>query len=296
MLNIKKGIILAGGAGTRMYPSTQLFNKHLQPVYDKPMIYYPLTTLMQVGIRDILLISTTRDLPHFQRLFGNGSQFGIRIQYEIQFEPAGVAQAFLIGEKFIASDKVCLILGDNIFYGKMKLSKIFDNFDTGATIFGYSVQDPSRYGVVEVNSSGKVISIEEKPQQPKSNYVVPGLYLYDENVVTLAKQLIPSERGELEITALNNLYLTADKLNFEKLDRNTAWFDAGTYHSLLNVSSFIAALESRQGLKIACLEEVAFQQGFITLSQLQHLISQMPASSYRDYLHTVMLNYEHVNI
>jgi glucose-1-phosphate thymidylyltransferase len=285
---IKKGIILAGGAGTRLYPLTLVASKQLQPVYDKPMIYYPLATLMAAGIRDILIISTPQDIPRFEDLLGDGSRWGIRLSYAVQPEPKGIAQAFLIGENFIAGDPVCLILGDNLFYGKMGLDGIVAEFNAGARVFGYPVTDPERYGVVEFDRAGKVLSIEEKPQKPKSHYAVPGLYLYDGNVVELACNLKPSARGELEITDLNLEYLQRGELMVEKLGRGIAWLDTGTHMSLLEASHFIGTLEARQGLKIACLEEVAFSKGFIDETQMQSVIDQTPKSSYREYLEAVL--------
>jgi glucose-1-phosphate thymidylyltransferase len=285
---IKKGIILAGGAGTRLYPLTLVASKQLQPVYDKPMIYYPLATLMAAGIRDILIISTPQDIPRFEDLLGDGSRWGIRLSYAVQPEPKGIAQAFLIGENFIVGDPVCLILGDNLFYGKMGLDGIVAEFNAGARVFGYPVTDPERYGVVEFDRAGKVLSIEEKPQKPKSHYAVPGLYLYDGNVVELACNLKPSARGELEITDLNLEYLQRGELMVEKLGRGIAWLDTGTHMSLLEASHFIGTLEARQGLKIACLEEVAFSKGFIDETQMQSVIDQTPKSSYREYLEAVL--------
>jgi len=285
---IKKGIILAGGAGTRLYPLTLVASKQLQPVYDKPMIYYPLATLMAAGIRDILIISTPQDIPRFEDLLGDGSRWGIRLSYAVQPEPKGIAQAFLIAENFIAGDPVCLILGDNLFYGKMGLDGIVAEFNAGARVFGYPVTDPERYGVVEFDRAGKVLSIEEKPQKPKSHYAVPGLYLYDGNVVELARNLKPSARGELEITDLNLEYLQRGELMVEKLGRGIAWLDTGTHMSLLEASHFIGTLEARQGLKIACLEEVAFSKGFIDETQMQSVIDQTPKSSYREYLEAVL--------
>ncbi len=285
---IKKGIILAGGAGTRLYPLTLVASKQLQPVYDKPMIYYPLATLMAAGIRDILIISTPQDVPRFEDLLGDGSRWGIRLSYAVQPEPKGIAQAFLIGEDFIAGDPVCLILGDNLFYGKMGLDRIVADFKGGARVFGYPVTDPERYGVVEFDREGKVLSIEEKPQKPKSHYAVPGLYLYDGKVVELARNLKPSARGELEITDLNLEYLHRDELMVEKLGRGIAWLDTGTHMSLLEASHFIGTLEARQGLKIACLEEIAFSRGFIDERQMRSVIDQTPKSSYREYLEAVL--------
>lgn len=287
MTGIKKGILLAGGAGSRLYPLTLVASKQLQPVYDKPMIYYPLATLMMAGINDILIISTPHDTPRFRDLLGDGSRWGIRLTYEVQPEPKGIAQAFIIGEQFIGSDPVCLILGDNIFYGKMGLDKAVAEFRGGAKIFGYYVQDPERYGVVEFDSLGRAVSIEEKPPQPKTNYAVPGLYLYDGKVVEIAKNMKPSARGELEITDVNLEYLRRGELQVEKLGRGIAWLDTGTHQSLLEASHFIGTLEMRQGLKIACLEEIALRLGFIDCKGMAEAIANTPKSSYRDYLQHV---------
>jgi len=284
---IKKGILLAGGAGSRLYPLTMVASKQLQPVYDKPMIYYPLATLMMAGIADILIISTPHDTPRFQALLGDGSRWGIRLSYAVQPEPKGIAQAFLVGEEFIANDPVCLILGDNIFYGKMELDRLIGNFEGGAKIFGYYVQDPERYGVVEFDPQGKVLSIEEKPHAPKSNYAVPGLYLYDGNVVQIAKQMQPSPRGELEITDVNLAYLRRGELSVERLGRGIAWLDTGTHQSLLEASHFIGTLEARQGLKIGCLEEIALRMGYLDCKGMAEVIAATPNSSYRDYLQRV---------
>ncbi|WP_321531225.1 glucose-1-phosphate thymidylyltransferase RfbA [uncultured Desulfuromonas sp.] len=288
MSGIKKGIVLAGGAGTRLYPLTLVASKQLQSVYDKPMIYYPLSTLMRAGVQDILIISTPQDTPRFKDLLGDGSRFGVRLQYAVQEEPKGIAQAFLVGETFIANDPVCLILGDNIFYGKMDLTRIFASFDSGATVFGYPVKDPERYGVVEFDAQGKAIGIEEKPSNPKSHYAVPGLYLYDGKVADVTKQLQPSERGELEITDVNMAYLHEGELHVERLERGIAWLDTGTHMSLLEASHFIGTLEARQGLKIGCLEEVALRKGYIDSQQMKQVIKQTPKSSYRDYLERVL--------
>ncbi len=288
MKGVRKGIVLAGGAGTRLYPLTRVASKQLMPVYDKPMIYYPLATLMQAGVRDILLISTPQDVPRFENLLGDGSQWGISIRYAVQQEPKGIAQAFLIGADFIAGDNVSLILGDNIFYGRMGLDQVFLDFAGGALIFGYPVVDPERYGVVAFDETGKVIGIEEKPAQPKSNYAVPGLYVYDSQVVEIASTLQPSARGELEITDLNVAYMQKGQLQVERLGRGIAWLDTGTHQSLLEASHFIGTLEARQGLKIACLEEVAYRKGFISRIQLESLAEKMPNSSYRDYLTLIL--------
>jgi glucose-1-phosphate thymidylyltransferase len=284
---IRKGIILAGGAGSRLYPLTLVASKQLQPVYDKPMIYYPLATLMTAGISDILLISTPHDTPRFQALLGDGSRWGIKLSYKVQPEPKGIAQAFLVGEEFIDNQPVCLILGDNIFYGKMNLDRIVSDFAGGARIFGYPVHDPERYGVVEFDAAGKVLSIEEKPKKPKSNYAVPGLYLYDADVVKIARAIEPSPRGELEITDVNLHYLRRGALTVERLGRGIAWLDTGTHKSLLEASNYIEIIESRQGMKIACLEEIALRRGFIDCNRMRQVIDATPASPYRDYLQQV---------
>jgi len=284
---IKKGIILAGGSGSRLFPLTLVASKQLQPVYDKPMIYYPLATLMTAGIRDILLISTPHDTPRFKALLGDGSRWGVTISYKVQPEPKGIAQAFLVGEEFIDNQPVCLILGDNIFYGKMNLDKIVSEFTTGARVFGYQVNDPERYGVVAFDANGTVLSIEEKPQHPKSHFAVPGLYLYDRNIVAIAKSIKPSPRGELEITDINLEYLRRGELMVERLGRGIAWLDTGTHKSLLEASNFIETIESRQGLKIACLEEIALRRGFINCQQMNKVIEATPNSSYKEYLQRV---------
>lgn len=287
MSGIKKGIVLAGGAGTRLYPLTLVASKQLQPVYDKPMIYYPLSTLLRAGVQDILIISTPHDTPRFKDLLGDGSRFGIKLNYAVQPEPKGIAQAFLVGEEFIGDDSVSLILGDNIFYGKMGLTQIFAEFSEGAKVFGYPVHDPERYGVVEFDETGKAIGIEEKPETPKSHYAVPGLYLYDNEVVDITKNLTPSARGELEITDVNVEYLKREELMVEKLERGIAWLDTGTHMSLLEASHFIGTLEARQGLKIACLEEIAFKKGYIGVQEMKRVIEETPKSSYREYLEMV---------
>ncbi len=279
-----KGIILAGGAGSRLFPLTLVASKQLQPVYDKPMVYYPLTTLIEGGIREICLISTPHDLPRFKQLLGDGSQMGISIDYREQAKPEGIAQAFLIAESFIGKDAVTLILGDNIFYGGDGFSRAFDDFKSGATIFGYHVNDPERYGVVEFNASGKAISIEEKPKQPKSSYAVPGLYIYDNDVVTITRNLKPSARGELEITAVNVEYLNRKTLQVEKLSRGFAWLDAGTSSSLHEASAYVQTIEKRAGIKIGCPEEAAFQRGFLSLADLTAIVDKMPNCEYRQYL------------
>lgn len=284
---ITKGILLAGGAGSRLYPLTLVASKQLQPVYDKPMIYYPLATLMMAGINDILIISTPNDTPRFQSLLGDGSRWGIKLSYKVQLEPNGIAQAFLLGEEFIGDDPVALILGDNIFYGKMGLDSLTRKFESGAMIFGYYVNDPERYGVVEFDKNGLAIDIEEKPAKPKSNYAVPGLYLYDNRVVGIAKSMSPSARGELEITDVNRIYLAMGELMVEKLGRGIAWLDTGTHQSLLEASHFIGTLEVRQGLKIACLEEIALRMGYIDCLKMIEVIKDTPKSSYREYLERV---------
>ena len=284
---IRKGIILAGGAGSRLYPLTLVASKQLQPVYDKPMIYYPLATLMTAGISDILLISTPHDTPRFQALLGDGSRWGIKLSYKVQPEPKGIAQAFLVGEEFIDNQPVCLILGDNIFYGKMNLDRIVAGFEGGARIFGYPVHDPERYGVVEFDAAGTVISIEEKPKHPKSHYAVPGLYLYDADVVKTARSIAPSPRGELEITDVNLDYLRRGALTVERLGRGIAWLDTGTHKSLLEASNYIEIIESRQGMKIACLEEISLRRGFMDCRRMRQVIDETPSSPYRDYLQQV---------
>ncbi len=288
MSGIKKGIVLAGGAGTRLYPLTLVASKQLQAIYDKPMIYYPISTLMRAGINEILIISTSMDTPRFESLLGDGSRFGTKLTYAIQAEPKGIAQAFLVGEEFIDNQPVALILGDNIFYGKMELTRIFAEFSSGARVFGYPVNDPERYGVVEFDAAGKVVGIEEKPEQPKSRYAVPGLYLYDEKVVDMTRHLTPSARGELEITDLNLAYLQRNELMVEKLERGIAWLDTGTHMNLLEASHFVGTLEARQGLKIACLEEIAYRKGFIDQDKFRQVIEDTPISSYREYLEIVL--------
>src|SRR6266850_14907 len=283
-----KGIILAGGAGSRLFPLTLVASKQLQPVYDKPMVYYPLTTLIEGGVRQICLISTPQDLPRFRQLLGDGSNWGLAIEYREQPKPEGIAQAFLIAETFIGNDSVTLILGDNVFYGGDSFHKAFSEFKTGAVIFGYHVNDPERYGVVEFDSQGRAISIEEKPNRPKSNYAVPGLYIFDNKVVTITRNLKPSARGELEITDVNLEYLNRGELRVHRLSRGFAWLDAGTSTSLHEASAYVQTIEKRQGVKIGCPEEAAFRQGFLSLRQLQAMIAKLPNCEYRAYLESVV--------
>ena len=283
-----KGIVLAGGAGSRLHPITRVASKQLQPVYDKPMIHYPLATLMEAGIRDILLISTPTDLPRFQELLGSGTDIGIRIDYAEQPRPRGIAEAFLIGEEFIDGEPVTLILGDNIFYGRIGLEDAINTLTHGAVVFGYPVRDPERYGVVEFDGDGRVLSVEEKPEHPRSKYAIPGLYIYDDQVVKTAKSVKPSGRGELEITDVNRIYLERDQLNVSVFDRGVAWLDSGTHDSLLDAANFIATVEHRQSIKIACLEEVALNAGFIDLAKLRQTVDAIPHSSYREYLERVL--------
>lgn len=289
-----KGILLAGGSGTRLYPLTKTTSKQLLPVYDKPMIYYPLSTLMLFGIKDILVISTPRDLPNIEKLFGDGSKFGLNLQYKVQEEPNGIAQAFILGADFIGNSKedVCLILGDNIFYMGSQFGEFNDlvkkNSGTNATIFAYHVTDPERFGVVEFDENRKAVSIEEKPAHPKSNYASVGLYFYPSDVVEKAKTLKPSARGEYEITDLNNIYLKEGRLSVVPMRRGNAWLDAGTPDSLMDSGSFVQIVEKRQGLKIACIEEIAYKQGFINDAQMQSLIDELKKGNYRDYLVKVL--------
>ena len=285
-----KGMILAGGTGTRMYPISLCYSKQLVMIYDKPMIYYPLSTLMLSGIREILIISDKETIPLYQRLFGDGNHLGLKIVYKVQNAPNGIAEAFIIGKDFIGNDSVTLILGDNIFYGKLDFLREALNTNKGATIFGYYVNDPQRYGVVEFDDNGKVISLEEKPVQPKSNYAVVGLYVYNNDVIGISENLKPSKRGELEITDVNIEYLKRNQLDIKVIGRGIAWLDTGTPQALLDVSSFIGAIEKRQGLKVACIEEVAYMMNYINLNQLKEIINKLPNSDYRNYLETVEQN------
>ncbi len=284
-----KGIILAGGSGTRLYPLTRAISKQIMPVYDKPMIYYPLSTLMLAGIREVLIISTPRDLPTFKELFGDGSQLGMRFEYAIQEKPRGLADAFIIGDKFIGNDAVSLVLGDNIFYGQ-SFSKLLlqvaarTEKEKGATIFGYYVRDPKEYGVVEFDKDGKAISIEEKPANPKSNYAVPGLYFYDNDVVEIAKSVLPSARGEIEITSINNEYLNRGTLHVETMGRGFAWLDTGNHDALLDAANFVATFQKRQGLYVSCIEEIAYKRGFITKDELLKLAEPLMKTAYGKYL------------
>ncbi len=283
-----KGIILAGGAGSRLYPLTLVASKQLQPVYDKPRVYYPLTTLVEGGIRDICLISTPHDLPRFRQLLGDGSRFGVKFDYREQSKPEGIAQAFLIAESFIGRDQVTLILGDNIFYGGDTFQRAFDEFTSGATIFGYHVLDPERYGVVEFDAAGVAVSIEEKPKQPKSSYAVPGLYIYDNQVVDITKNMKPSARGELEITSVNVEYLRRGLLRVVRLNRGFAWLDAGTSSSLHEASAYVQTIEKRAGIKIGCPEEAAFRSGQLSLAHLEAVVANIPNCEYREYLNAVI--------
>jgi glucose-1-phosphate thymidylyltransferase len=283
-----KGIILAGGSGTRLYPMTSVFSKQLQIVYDKPMIYYPLAILMLAGIRDILIISTPKDTPNFSELLGDGSQWGIDLSYIVQKKPGGIAEAFIYGADFIGTDQVCLVLGDNLFYGKLDFLREAIKSNKGGTIFGYRVQNPEAYGVVEFGPDGNVISIEEKPKIPKSNYAIPGLYVFDNNVVEISKNLKPSARGELEITDVQKEYLAINRLNVQVIGRGIAWLDTGTPQSLMEAGVFIHAIENRQGRKIACLEEIALQQNFISKEEYRKTIDNLPNCSYKDYCISIL--------
>ena len=292
-----KGIILAGGSATRLYPITKSVSKQILPIYDKPMIYYPLSVLMLAGIREILIISTPRDIGGFEELLGNGSQIGINIQYAIQIEPKGLAEAFIIGEEFIGNDKVALVLGDNIFYGygfSERLKKAVEREE--ATIFGYHVSNPKEFGVVEFDENNNVMSIEEKPQRPKSNYAVPGLYFYDNDVVEIAKNVKPSGRGEIEITAVNNEYLKRGKLKVELFGRGMAWLDTGTHRGLLDAANFVEAIQTRQGLYVACIEEIAYRKGYINAEQLKNLVQPLLKTEYGQYLNNTIDTEENIMI
>lgn len=284
-----KGIVLAGGAGTRLYPSTIACSKQILTVYDKPMIYYPISTLMLAGIQDILIISTPRDIEVFKELLGDGSNFGVRFSYTVQTAPRGLAEAFILGEEFIGDDNVCLVLGDNIFYGYRFTERLqaAANRKQGATIFGYHVSNPKEFGVVDFDENGTVLSIEEKPENPKSNYAVPGLYFYDNNVIEIAKNVTPSARGELEITSVNNAYLEQGSLKVELFGRGMAWLDTGTHHAMLDAANFIEAVQTRQGLYVACLEEIAYRNGFINRDQLLERAKAMSKTEYGQYLFTI---------
>jgi glucose-1-phosphate thymidylyltransferase len=283
-----KGIILAGGSGSRLYPITKVYSKQLALIYDKPLIYYPLSILMLGGIKDVLIISNQETIPLYKQLFNSGSTIGMNIEYAVQPSPNGIAEAFIIGEKFIGDDNVCLVLGDNIFYGDLTFFYEGIQKNTGATIFGYQVNDPERYGIVEFDREGKAISIEEKPKNPKSTYAIPGLYIFNNKVVEISKNLKPSARGELEITDVNKVYLQKGELNVEKIGRGIAWLDTGTPEALLQASNFFGVIEDRQGLKVACIEEIAYNKGFISKNQFVDLISSIPKSLYRTYLEKVL--------
>lgn len=290
-----KGIILAGGSGSRMYPVSLCYSKQLAMVYDKPMIYYPLSTLMLAGIKDILIISNHETIPFYKKLLGDGSKLGISIKYTVQLAPNGIAEAFILGEDFIGSDDVTLILGDNIFYGTFNFIREAIKNNKGATVFGYYVNDPERYGVVEFNNKGDAVSLEEKPDKPKSNYAVVGLYIYDNSVINIAKSIKPSSRGELEITDVNNVYLKNNQLKVQVMGRGVAWLDTGTPLALLEVSTFIGAIESRQGLKVACIEEVAYMKEYISRDEFRSVIDKVPNSDYKNYLERIYNNEELIN-
>jgi len=287
-----KGIILAGGAGSRLYPITKVYSKQLTIIYDKPLIYYPLSVLMLGGIKDILIISNNETIPHYKKLFGDGASIGLNIEYKEQAAPNGIAESFILGEEFIGDDSVTLILGDNIFYGSLEFFyKAISETDKGATIFGYRVTDPERYGIVEFDKAGKAISIEEKPKSPKSNFAVPGLYVYDNKVIEISKNLKPSPRGELEITDVNVEYMKRGQLNVKKIGRGVAWLDTGTPEALLQASNFFGVIEERQGLKNACIEEIALYKGFISVDEYKELLKSIPNSMYRDYLVKVLADF-----
>ena len=286
-----KGIILAGGRGTRLYPMTSVVNKQLISIYDKPMIYYPLATLMLSGIRDVLIISTPDDIPNFERVLGDGYNWGISISYATQSEPKGIAEAFVIGKEFIDNDQVCLILGDNLFHGKLDFLRDAIKYNDGGTIFGYKVNDPERYGIVEFDTSGKVISIEEKPKEPKAKYAIPGIYVFDSDVSYIASTVQPSERGELEITSVQNEYLKLGKLKAHVIGRGIAWLDTGTPESLLEAGQFISVIEKRQNLKVACLEEIALEMGYITMAEFEEIVDKLPKSDYKEYCNKVLIGH-----
>ena len=289
-----KGIILAGGAGSRLYPVSKVYSKQLTLIYDKPLIYYPLSILMLSSIKEILIISNEETIPLYQKLFNDGSDYGLKIEYALQTAPNGIAESFIIGEKFIGQDNVTLILGDNIFYGNLQFIYHAMSKNDGATIFGYRVNDPERYGIVEFDEDGKALSIEEKPQKPKSNFAVPGLYVYDNEVVSISKNMKPSARGELEITDVNNVYLQKGKLSVEKIGRGVAWLDTGTPESLLQASTFFGVIEDRQGLKVACLEEIAYNKKFIDRKKFEDVVSQIPKSLYKTYLERILSETVHL--
>jgi len=291
-----KGIILAGGSGSRLYPVSKVYSKQLTLIYDKPLIYYPLSILMLGGIREILIISNKETIPLYKKLFGDGSQIGLSIEYRTQNAPNGIAEAFIIGEEFIGDDSVSLILGDNIFYGKLKFFYNALQSNNGATIFGYQVNDPERYGIIEFDESNNVVSIEEKPEKPKSHYAIPGLYIFDNKVASIAKELTPSRRGELEITDVIATYLGLGELRGEKIGRGVAWLDTGTPEALLQASNFFGVIEDRQGLKVACIEEIALHRGFINIDQFENIVDNVPKSLYRDYLSGILHEIKEHNI